>query len=393
MQPTARQRGRAARRTGLWIAGSVSVLAALWIWAASRDGPASAQPGDGVPSVSVTRGPLEIVVAASGTFELQEYVDVGAQMSGQLRSVMVPLGAVVKRGQLVASIDDTAARARLAQTEASLASARAQIAAKQAQIDLARVQVSRNARLVERGFLSVATQDTTEATLASLEAEAESLKAQAASVAAVIEQAKTELKFSEVVAPIDGTVVSLFARPGQTLNATQQAPTILRIGDLRSLRLVANVSEADIVHIRPAMAVRLHLLGASEQSYAGKVREILPSPRLINSVVFYDVLVEPLKSNEIFRIGMTAQLFFLVARHDCMLKIPRNALPVDLRVPQRVTLTVIGSDKIRRPLSANVTAADDMHGGITCQDGIGLGLEEGAQVLLSTKGKSPKAGR
>lgn len=288
-------------------------------------------PADGVRTAKATRGPLEVTVAATGTFQPLDYVDVGAQLSGQLKAVTVRLGDVVRRGQLIAEIDDTTARARLAQTEASLASVRAQIAAKEAQTELARIQRDRNARLVERGFLSVATQEITEASHASLEAETDSLRAQARSLAATIEQAQTELRFAAVRAPMDGVVVALIARTGQAVNAVQQAPVILRIANFESLALIAQVSEADVVHIRPDMPARFNLLGLVDREFAGSVRQILPAPNVINSVVFYDVLVEVPRVENLFKIGMTAQVFFVLARHECMVKIPQADRSARLR--------------------------------------------------------------
>jgi macrolide-specific efflux system membrane fusion protein len=344
--------------------------------------PSTRAQADGLRTVKATRGALEITAAATGTFQPLEYVDVGAQLTGQLKAVTVRLGDAVRRGQLVAEIDDTTARARLAQTEASLASVRAQIAAKAAQAALARSQRDRNAHLVERRFLSVATQDAADAAYASLAAEADSLRAQAASLAAVIEQARTELRFAEVRAPMDGVVIALLARPGQALNAVQQAPVILRIANLRSLALVAQVSEADVVHIRPGMAARFNLLGVADRDFAGRVRQVLPAPNVINSVVFYDVLVEASGADELFRVGMTAQVFFVLARHACMLKVPRVALPADFRAPRAVRLAALGADGRPRDVEVEVAAANDAEGGILCDAADRVGLADGAEIVL-----------
>jgi macrolide-specific efflux system membrane fusion protein len=337
---------------------------------------------DSARTVKATRGSLEVTAAATGTFQPLEFVDVGAQLSGQLKYVTVALGEVVRRGQLLAAIDDTTAKARLAQSEASLASVRAQIAAKEAQIVLGRAQLDRNRRLVERGFLSVASLDAAQAQVASLEAEAESLRAQGASLAAAIEQARTELQFAQVRAPMDGVVVSLFARPGQILNAAQQTPAILRIADLDSLALVAQVSEADVVHLRPGMEVRFNLLGVPDRNFAGRVRQILPGPNVINSVVFYDVLVELAERENLFRIGMTAQIYFLLSRHACMLKIPRGALPADLEAPRNVRIVALGADRKPRQLDVEIAAVNDIEAGVPCEAAERAGLGDGAEIVL-----------
>jgi macrolide-specific efflux system membrane fusion protein len=375
-----------------WVWASGILVLMVTVLVAGMPWRKRAADAEGVRTVAVTRGSLEITAAGTGTFELQEYVDVGAQISGQLKAVPVKLGETVRRGQLVAVIDDTTTRARLAQTEAMLASAQAQIAAKQAQAALARAQRDRNIRLVERGFLSAATQETAETGVISLDAEVASLRAQAASLSAVIAQVRTELTFAEVRAPMSGTVVAFVARPGQTLNAAQQSPVILRIGNIDSLGLVVAVSEADVVHVRPGMTVRFQLLGAPERQFSGHVKEILPSPRVVNSVVFYDVLVQPSQRDELFRIGMTAQAFFLIARHDCMLKIPRAALPVDLRPPQTVRINLLEAGRTLRPLQVEIAAADDTDGGVPCDQGARAGLVEGARVAIPSARSSGKKG-
>lgn len=340
------------------------------------------QASDGSRTVKATRGSLEVTAAAIGTFQPLEFVDVGAQLSGQLKSVKVQPGDVVRRGELIAEIDDTTARARLTQTKASLASVRAQIVARQAQIELARIQRNRNAHLVDRGFVSVSTLDTAEAALASLDAEADSLRAQAGSLIAVIEQARTELRFAEVRAPMDGVVIALTARPGQALNAAQQAPVILRIANLKSLTLVAQISEADVVHIRQGMEARFNLLGVADRDFMGRVRQILPAPNVINSVVFYDVLVEIPRAEDLFRIGMTAQIYFVLARHACMLRIPRVALPPDLKTPQEIRLVALGEGRKPFPVDVQIAAANDTEAGLPCEAADRAGLGEGVEIVM-----------
>ncbi len=373
----------ALRSPRTWWAAASGVLA-LGFLALDLDAlrPGRSERADALRTVNAARGSLEVTAAATGTFQPLIFVDVGAQLSGQLKSVSVNAGDAVRRGQLVAEIDDATARARLAQNEASLASVRAQAAAKHAQIELARVQRDRNLRLVEYGFLSVATLDIAEATLAGLDAEADSLLAQASSLTAVIEQARAELRYAKVRAPIDGTVVALLARPGQALNAAQQVPTILRIADLESMVLIAQVSEADVVHVRPGMEARFNLLGVADRNFAGRVRQVLPWPNVINGVVFYDVLVEPAKPEDLFRIGMTAQIYFLFARHECVLKIPRVALPADLKPPRRLRLAVLGPDRKPHPTEIEITAVNDTEVGISCAAAERAGLADGAEIVM-----------
>lgn len=339
-------------------------------------------------TVRIERGPLEVTMAATGSFQALDYVDIGAQLSGQLKSVTVNPGDAVRRGQIVAVIDDTTARARLAQYEASLAAVRAQKAAKAAQIVLAKAQLDRNASLEVRQFVSKAAKEITAAAVTSLEAEADSLQALAESAAALVQQARADLRFAEVRAPMDGVVVTISARPGQTLNATQQAPVILRIINPDSIVLVAQVSEADIVRLNPGAEARFRLLGDPDRDYTGRVAQIFPMPNVVNGVVYYETRIDLVRADDRFRIGMTAIVSFLLERHDCVLKVPRSALPPDLRLPQEVTIVLPD----RSPASATVpiVAANDTDGGIPCDEAARLGLSDGMRMVIPPR--APRKG-
>lgn len=372
---------RPARRLRI-VCAALVVAALLGAFLIAKGYVEQARRADGVRTVKVTRGSLEVTAAATGTFQPLEYVDVGAQLSGQLKAVKVQPGDVVRRGQVIAEIDDATAKARLTQTEASLASVSAQIAAKRAQTDLARVQRDRITPLVKAGAVSAAEHDIAKTALESLAAETASLQSQAAGLGAVIDQARTELRFAVVRAPMDGVVVALVARPGQTLNAAQQAPVILRIANLQSLALIAQVSEADVVNLVRGMEARFNLLGVAERSFAGRVRQILPSPNVINSVVFYDAVVEVVRPEELFRIGMTAQVFFVLARHDCMLKIPRIALPADFKAPRVLPIEVLGANRKPRKVMVEIAAANDLEGGVPCKSAGAAGLGDGDEIVM-----------
>lgn len=371
------------RRSVLFALGASVLALSVWFGYALLVDAGAKAPDSALRTVKTSRGVLEVTAAATGTFQAMDYVDVGAQLSGQLKAITVRLGDTVQRGQLVAEIDDATARARLAQTEASLASVQAQIASKQAQAELARVQRDRNGLLVRRGFISVSTQEIADASVSSLTAEVDSLRAQAANLAATVDQATTELRFAKVNAPMDGIVVALVARPGQTLNANQQAPVILRIADTASLALMAQASEADVINIRPGTEARFALLGLANRDFSGRVRQILPSPNIVNGVVFYDVLIEVPREQEFFRIGMTAQVLFILKRYECMLKIPRVALPADLRPPRSVTLAITSAGRPPSEVPVHIEAVSDTEGGIPCDAADRAGLADGANVAVS----------
>jgi len=315
-------------------------------------------------------------------------------LSGQLKSVEVLPGDTVSRGQLVAVIDDTLARSRLAQTKASLDSLRAQRAAKEAQIALARLQFERSSKLMQRGVAAAASHQTAEAAVATLMAERDALSAQEQGLEAAITQAETELKFAKIHAPMDGTVVAVVAKPGQTLNASQQAPTILRIADLKSLQLVAQVSEADVLHVRHGMSAYFSVLGAPGKRWTGQVLRVLPSPTVINNVVLYDVLIEAPDPDAVFKLQMTAQVFFVLEQYACVLQLPRAVLPRGFSPPGPLRLDVAAAGGQLRKVQVPVAVVNDTEAGIDCREAKTAGLRNGDRIhLLAAHGDSQEAAR
>ncbi len=380
-----RRRGRSWRKTLTIVAITLTAIAATWrVAGPSLPLGTSANPA-AVPTTShrqaLTKGPIERTVTATASFQVLDQVDVGAQLSGQLKSVEVLPGDQVKKGQLLAVIDDTVALSRLAQTRASLDSLRAQRAAKEAQIALARSQRARSAQLMQRGVASTASNETIEATLVSLMAERDALAAQEKGIEAAIAQAETELRFARILAPMDGTVVTVSAKPGQTLNTAQQAPVILRIADLNSLQLVAQASEADILDIRPGMDVYFTVLGAPGRRWSGKVLRILPSPTVLNSVVLYDVLIEAPDPDRTFKLMMTAQVFFVIEQRECAFKLPRSSLPRHFKQPGPLNLEVVAPNGERRSISVSVTLVNDLEAGIDCEVARAAGLSPGERLV------------
>ena len=138
---------------------------------------------------------------------------------------------------------------------------------------------------------------------------------------AAIDTAKANLAYTRITAPMAGEVVSISLLEGQTLNANQQAPNILRIADTSTVTVWAQVSEADIVRVKPGQDVYFTVLGAPRR-WDGKVRQVLPTPELINNVVFYDVLFDIPNPEHELKIQMTAQVFIVLARAKNVLLIP-----------------------------------------------------------------------
>ncbi|MCQ8117156.1 efflux RND transporter periplasmic adaptor subunit [Methylomonas rosea] len=281
---------------------------------------------DHVDSVEVTLGDLEENVTAQGKLEPKEYVDVGAQVTGQLQKIYVKIGDNVQAGQLLAQIDPRIYAARVAADEANIKNLQAQLAGQQAQVVFAQQQYDRNRELLQSKGISVQDFQNSEFTLKNAKATAESLQAQIEQVQSTLNGDKTNLGFTKIFASMDGTMVDQKAREGQTLNANQTTPTILQLAKLDTMTVRAQVAEADVMRLRSDMPVYFTTLGSGERRWQGTVRQILPTPEVINNVVLYNVLVDVDNRDRQLMTGMSTQMFFVLGKAEQVPLIPVNVL-------------------------------------------------------------------
>jgi len=332
---------RFPRRTGARLGGAIALLAvaagaALWV---------TRKPAVVYETAPVKRASIESSVTAIGTLQPQRYVDVGAQVSGQITQLHVAPGSTVKQGELLAEIDPSVQQATVDAGRAALAGLRAQLAEQQAQHRLAGQQHARQKVMAEFEATSVNDQEVAQATLESAVARIASLKAQIDQTQATLKADEARLGYTRIYAPMAGTVVSVDAKEGQTLNATYQTPNILRIADLSAMTVWTEVSEADVRRVRPDMAVYFTTLGGDARRWTGKVRQVLPAPAVAggvsagtalapttSKVILYTVLFEVDNADRELMPQMTAQVVFVTAAANNVLAAPLPALKA---VPQQ----------------------------------------------------------
>jgi len=274
----------------------------------------------------VTRGNLEDTVTATGTLQPKNFVDVGTQVSGQLKKVLVDIGAVVKTGQLLAEIDPSVYQAKVDGDRAQLLNQRAQLADKQAQLALADLQLTRQQNLTREDATTADALQSAEATRKSALAQLDSIKAQMQQTESSLRGDEASLGYTKIYAPIAGPVVSQAAKQGQTLNANQQAPIIMRIADLSTMTVQAQVSEADVPKLHVGMDVYFTTLGGDNRRFYGKLRQIPPTPTVVNNVVLYDALFDVENPNQALMTQMTAQVFFVASSAKDTVLVPLTAL-------------------------------------------------------------------
>lgn len=312
------------RRRNLLVLAGIAVAAAVggWYWYQSRETVAEDQP----LIVTIGYGDIENTIAAAGKLEPSRIVDVGAQVSGQLQRLYVDVGDHVEEGQLLAEIDARVQANRVRASEASIDGLRSQVQARQAALDLARQNAERQERLWRENATSELEYQNALNNYASAKASLEQLIAQIQQNEASLETEKTQLEYTQIRAPLSGTVVDVLLTEGVTLNANQSTPTILRIADLSTMTVKTEISEADIGRIHEGMDVYFTTLGGGQRRWYSKLEQILPSPTSENNVVLYPGLFDIDNADGALRSGMTTQVYFVTSAAYDVLTVPLGAL-------------------------------------------------------------------
>lgn len=352
--------------------GAALLAAAGW-WYVGAGAKTSAP----VETATVDSGTLETTVTALGKVEPLQYVDVGAQISGQIHRLHVAEGDRVTTDQLLAEIDPTVYEAQVAADRATLKGLEAQLVEQLARLKLARQTRQRNLELFKARAVaqeevdsSAAEADAAEARLAVLQAEAEKARS-------TLEANEANLSYTQIRAPMDGTVMSLEVRQGQTISARQTTPVILRIANLDTMTVKAQVSEADVGKLTVGMAAYFTTLGDPQRRWTGRLRQVLPTPEVVNDVVLYHALFDVDNADRRLMPQMTAQVFFVLGRAENVPLVPLSALtPAG---PGKYTVRVAGTTPPEvRPVTVGLQ--DRIHAEVTS------GLKPGETVIVGRPG-------
>lgn len=324
------------RRKGRMVfwAGAALMAAAFLAWGRGSDGPR-------YEVAEITRRDVRATVNAIGTLQPRRYVDVGAQVSGQITRLSVQPGDSVEQGQLLVEIDPSVQQAVVDAGRAAVADLRAQLAEQQAAHKLARLRHARQQRMAKEGATRDQDVQQAQAELAFAAARIEQLRARIEQTQASQRAEEARLGYTRIYASMAGTVVSVEAREGQTLNATYQTPNILRIADLSSMTVWTEVSEADVRRVRKGMPVYFTTLGAgfdeAPRRWESTVRQVLPTPpaapapegataQPASAAVVYTVLFDVDNGDGELMPQMTAQVVFTTATAEQVPTVPLAAL-------------------------------------------------------------------
>lgn len=303
-------------------------------------------PAPFILTAPVLRGDLEDVVLATGIIQPLRQVDVGAQVSGQLKKIHVDVGDNVVQGQLLAEIDPQLIANDLNASKASLDGLLAQKKGKIAQLQQAQTELKRQQRMrlddatSEKDLLNAKT------SVEMLQADMLVLEAQIRQEQFRVDKDKTNLSYTRIIAPMTGKVLSIITKEGQTIIASQQAPVILQLADLSQVTVTAQVSEADIIRIKPGLSVYFTILGDPDKRYTGTLRTIQPIPETVNNAIFYNVLFDVPNLNETLRVKMTAQVSILLQGAKNVLNIPVSALVEQHDTDHYIVKVLLADNKI-----------------------------------------------
>ncbi|WP_119152908.1 efflux RND transporter periplasmic adaptor subunit [Caldimonas tepidiphila] len=311
---------------------------ALWRWQFA------APPPPQYLTAPATVADIEDTVLAAGTIEAAKQVSVGAQVSGQLKSLKVALGDTVTQGQLLAEIDSLPQQNTLRKSQAEIETVQAQRRARQAALKQAELAHARARQLFEADATSRQSLEAAQASLDTLRAEVAQLDAQIAQARVTLDTARLNLGYTRITAPMDGVVVAVVAEEGRTLNANQSAPTILKLARMDRVTVKAQISEGDVTRVRPGLPVYFTILGDPDRRYEATLRAIEPAPESIRNesttstgtgssstqAIYYNGLFDVPNPDGRLRISMTAQVFVVLGRASQALTIPASALgPAD----------------------------------------------------------------
>jgi len=297
----------------------LAIIAGAWFLYSDRDKKPDFQ------TAEVARGDIEVSISASGKIQPKNFVDVGAQVSGQLKEFFFEVGADVKKGDLLAQIDETLASAKVEADRAQLKELEASFAQQQATLELSKANAARADMLYKADAISQAEYQASVADRKIAVARLDQLSAQIERQNSTLEADLATLEFTKIYAPMSGTIVSQSAVVGQTLNANQTTPTILRIADLSVMTVEADVSEADVLRVEKGQEAYFTTLGGGGR-WTTTVRQVLPQPEVLNDVVLYKVLLDVDNKNENLKPEMTAQVFFVSGRAKDIVIAPVAAL-------------------------------------------------------------------
>lgn len=398
------QRGRARRwrwwHTVLLVGFAAAAVSSAILIARPRE------PGPAYITAAVTTGDVTSTIETTGTVEPVVQVQVGAQISGRIERVEVDFNDKVTKGQLLAKIEARPFAAQVAQAKAALVSARAELRRAEADQTLNEKRRARAERLAAQAMNARADVDEAEGAYQAAVAQVGVARALVDQRRAALTTAQEQLAYTDIVAPIDGTVISRSIDPGQTVASSFSSPELFVLGaDLSTMQVMAQVDEADVGRVHEGAHADIHVDAHPQESFAGVVRQVRVQASTASGVVTYPAVITVANPDDKLRPGMTATARIIAAQHRQVLRVPKAALrfrppappPEAAGLGRAWPSTQAGPDdgptvfvlQDGRPVAVAVTVglSDDTYTEVAAPT-----LAAGDEVILSAPGEGPAAG-
>ncbi len=274
-----------------------------------------------------TRGDMRAAVTATGTMNAVVTVLVGTQVSGTIKQLFVDFNSPVKKGQLLALIDPALPQAKVEQARANLQSAAANVEKSEAALLETKRTMERNQALLAKNYIARSDFDTAETNYQSALAQVNVARAQVEQARAALQVEETNLRYTRILSPVDGIVISRNVDIGQTVAASFQTPTLFNIAqDLTRMQIDTNVDEADIGKILVGQPVQFSVDAYPDITFNGKVSEIRNAPMTVQNVVTYIVVIKVDNPELKLKPGMTANVSIITATKTGAIKVQNAAL-------------------------------------------------------------------
>ena len=333
------------------------------------------------------------VVEASGTINPVNTVSVGSTVSGLIKAIYVDYNSQVKKGQLLAQIDPANFQATVDQNLAQINSAEADLARLNAVTEMSRKTYTRYKNLYAKNFIAKSELDQAESEYKSNMAQISAARAKIQQSRATYQTALTNLGYTKIIAPVDGTVIARKIDLGQPVAASFQAPELFTIAqDLTKMQIEVSVSEADIGKVKEGQDVTYTLDGYPDSVFKGKVTQVRLEPTTVSNVVTYSVIVEVDNEDLTLKPGMTANVSIITSKSEDVLCAPSVALkysPATEGQKYKTQGLWILEDKKPKRIDIQTGASDDSKVEIISKD-----LKSGDKVIVgaSNQVKHEKGG-
>lgn len=340
----------------------------------------------------VARMDLEENVLATGILKAFKTVEVGAQVNGQLKTLHFELGDKVEKGQLLAEIDPVLPQNTLRDAEAQVENLKAQKRSKQALLKQYELDYQRQCEMNAKDAASRADLESAQAQEETTRYDISALDAQIKQAIIAVDTAKANLGYTQIHAPIDGTIISIDTEEGQTVVSSQTATTILTLATLDTMTVKAKISEADVTRVTLGLPTYFTLLGDSETRYYGTLRAIEPGPvsgvttttesSSSNSAIYYYGLFEVANPDNKFKVSMTAQVVIVLNQVKQALCIPTSAI-VSKQMDGKATVRVLtGEQAETRTINTGISN--------NIQIQVLDGLSEGEKIIIGDSSELPE---